>query len=205
VVTLSTLTDEHVGTLLRRAVSDPRGLGDALAIDDDAVAHLVRTANGDARRALTGLEAAATAAMRDRPGTVGEPVVLMLADAEAAVQRASVLYDKDGDQHYDVISAFIKSIRGSDPDAALHYLARMLEAGEDPRFVARRLMISASEDIGMADPNVLQTALSDRYPEYRLVCQTAQSEPRPRAVVLSALHANVQDVFHESGVQISLA
>jgi putative ATPase len=84
----------------------------------------------------------------------------MLADAEAAVQRASVLYDKDGDQHYDVISAFIKSIRGSDPDAALHYLARMLEAGEDPRFVARRLMISASEDIGMADPNVLQTAVA---------------------------------------------
>jgi putative ATPase len=83
-----------------------------------------------------------------------------LSDAERAVQQAAIIYDKDGDQHYDVISAFIKSVRGSDPDAALHYLARMLEAGEDPRFVARRLMILASEDIGMAEPNVLQTTVA---------------------------------------------
>ncbi len=156
VVTLAPLTDAHVDALLRRAMEDPRGLGGTVAVEDDAVAHLVRTANGDARRALTGLDAAATSAL----ATGESPPVVTLADAEQAVQRASVIYDREGDQHYDVISAFIKSIRGSDPDAALHYLARMLEAGEDPRFVARRLMILASEDIGMAEPNVLQTAVA---------------------------------------------
>ena len=156
VVTLAPLTDAHVDALLRRALADPRGLGGEVTVNDDALAHLVRTANGDARRALTGLDAAATSA---RASGASEPTVT-LADAERAVQRASVAYDKEGDQHYDVISAFIKSIRGSDPDAALHYLARMLEAGEDPRFVARRLMILASEDIGMAEPNVLQTAVA---------------------------------------------
>lgn len=150
-VTLSPLADDDVDALVRRAVSDPRGLNDQVVITDEAVEHLVRTASGDARRALTGLEAAALAA---RDGVVG------LAEAEAAVQRAAIVYDRDGDQHYDVISAFIKSVRGSDPDAALHYLARMLEAGEDPRFVARRLMILASEDIGLADSSVLQTAVA---------------------------------------------
>jgi putative ATPase len=153
---LSPLTDAHVEQLLRRALEDERGLAGALPIDEDALAHLVRTANGDARRALTGLDAAAASTHRED----GEPARITLADAESAVQQAAILYDKDGDQHYDVISAFIKSVRGSDPDAALHYLARMLQAGEDPRFVARRLMILASEDIGMADPNVLQTAVA---------------------------------------------
>ena len=151
-VRLSPLTDVHVEQLLRRAVDDPRGLDGAVRLDEDALAHLVRTANGDARRALTGLDAAAASAQ--------ESGVVTLADAESAVQQAAILYDKDGDQHYDVISAFIKSVRGSDPDAALHYLARMLQAGEDPRFVARRLMILASEDVGMADPSVLQTAVA---------------------------------------------
>jgi len=151
-VRLSPLTDDHVAELLRRAVDDPRGLAGAVEVDDDALWHLVRTANGDARRALTGLDAAVSG-MADRSR-------ITLADAERAVQQAAIAYDKDGDQHYDVISAFIKSVRGSDPDAALHYLARMLEAGEDPRFVARRLMILASEDIGMAEPNVLQTAVA---------------------------------------------
>ncbi len=155
-VSLSPLTDQHVEDLLRRALVDSRGLGGSVVIDDDALAHLVRTANGDARRALTGLDAAATSSSATGEGAI----VVTLADAERAVQKAAVIYDKDGDQHYDVISAFIKSIRGSDPDAALHYLARMLEAGEDPRFVARRLMISASEDIGMAEPSVLQTAVA---------------------------------------------
>ncbi len=150
-VTLSPLTDEDVETLVRRAVHDARGLAGQVTVSDEAVEHLVRTASGDARRALTGLEAAALAA---REGVVG------LAEAEAAVQRAAIVYDRDGDQHYDVISGFIKSVRGSDPDASLHYLARMLEAGEDPRFVARRLMILASEDIGMADSSVLQTAVA---------------------------------------------
>ncbi len=151
-VRLSPLGDEHVAEVLRRAIEDPRGLAGGVDVDDDALGHLVRTANGDARRALTGLEAAAS-------GLAGRSSVT-LADAERAVQQAAIAYDKDGDQHYDVISAFIKSVRGSDPDAALHYLARMLEAGEDPRFVARRLMILASEDIGMAEPNVLQTAVA---------------------------------------------
>jgi putative ATPase len=155
-VRLSPLTEAHIDELLRRAVEDPRGLGGLVVVDDDALAHLVRTANGDARRALTGLDAATASAT---PGADGRTVVT-LADAEMAVQQAAIIYDKDGDQHYDVISAFIKSIRGSDPDAALHYLARMLEAGEDPRFVARRLMILASEDIGMAEPSVLQTTVA---------------------------------------------
>ncbi len=151
-VRLSPLTDQHVAELLRRAIEDPRGLAGAVDVDDEALAHLVRTANGDARRALTGLDAAVSG-LTDR-------ACITLADAERAVQQAAIAYDKDGDQHYDVISAFIKSVRGSDPDAALHYLARMLEAGEDPRFVARRLMILASEDIGMAEPSVLQTAVA---------------------------------------------
>jgi len=154
-VRLSPLTDAHVEELLRRAILDPRGLDSSISVDDEALAHLVRTANGDARRALTGLDAAAASVAR-REG-VAE---VSLSDAERAVQQAAIIYDKDGDQHYDVISAFIKSVRGSDPDAALHYLARMLEAGEDPRFVARRLMILASEDIGMAEPQVLQTAVA---------------------------------------------
>ena len=110
---------------------------------DDAEDHLVRLAGGDARRALTALEAAA--------GRADDAITLEL--LEQAVDRAAVRYDRDGDQHYDVISGFIKSIRGSDVDAALHYLARMFEAGEDPRFIARRLVVSASEDIGMADPS----------------------------------------------------
>lgn len=153
-VRLSPLTDAHVEELLRRAVEDPRGLGGVLTVEDEALAHLVRTANGDARRALTGLDAAASGVL------AGVARTITLKDAERAVQQAAIVYDKDGDQHYDVISAFIKSVRGSDPDAALHYLARMLEAGEDPRFVARRLMILASEDIGMADPSALQTAVA---------------------------------------------
>ncbi len=155
-VRLSPLMDAHVDELLRRAIADPRGLGGMVVVDEDAIAHLVRTASGDARRALTGLDAAAASTSPDESGRT----VVTLADAERAVQQAAIIYDKDGDQHYDVISAFIKSIRGSDPDAALHYLARMLEAGEDPRFVARRLMILASEDIGMAEPSVLQTAVA---------------------------------------------
>jgi putative ATPase len=152
-VRLSPLTDAHVEQVLRRALVDARGLDGAVEVDEQALAHLVRTANGDARRALTGLDAAAS-------GVAGGDAKVTLSDAERAVQQAALVYDKDGDQHYDVISAFIKSVRGSDPDAALHYLARMLQAGEDPRFVARRLMILASEDIGMAEPQVLQTAVA---------------------------------------------
>ncbi len=148
-LTLQPLGDEQVRTVLRRALTDERGIRAVLA--DDAEDTLVRLAGGDARRSLTYLEAAALVAAD------GEITVDVL---EKAVDRAAVRYDRDGDQHYDVTSAFIKSIRGSDVDAALHYLARMIVAGEDPRFIARRLIVHASEDIGMADPTALQTAVA---------------------------------------------
>ena len=125
-----------------------------MKLDEDAAQHLVRLAGGDARRSLTYLEASAGAAQAKGA------TVIDLATAETAVDQAAVRYDREGDQHYDVISAFIKSLRGSDADAALHYLARMLEAGEDPRFIARRLVILASEDIGLADPSALTTAVA---------------------------------------------
>lgn len=153
-LTLEPLSAESVDAVVQRALDDERGLAGSVTVDEDARAHLVRLAGGDARRALTYLEAAA-AAVSDGP----EPVIT-LDVAEKAVDRAAVRYDRDGDQHYDVASALIKSIRGSDADAALHYLARMAEAGEDPKFLARRLMILASEDIGMADPSALQTAVA---------------------------------------------
>nr|WP_249125095.1 replication-associated recombination protein A [Saccharopolyspora erythraea] len=146
--------EDDIRELVRRAVADERGLGGAVELEPEAEAHLVALAGGDARRALTALEAAAESA-----GSTGSDKI-DLATVEATVDRAAVLYDRDGDQHYDVVSAFIKSIRGSDVDAALHYLARMVEAGEDPRFIARRLVVHASEDIGMADPTALQAAVA---------------------------------------------
>jgi putative ATPase len=146
-LTLQPLSDEDVNELVDRALRDERGLGGAVTLKDDARAHLIRMAAGDARRALNALEAAA-----------GTSEIIDLPTLEKAVDTAAVRYDRDGDQHYDVISAFIKSIRGSDVDAALHYLARMIEAGEDPRFIARRLVIHASEDIGLADPTALLAA-----------------------------------------------
>jgi putative ATPase len=148
-LTLQPLDDDDVRELITRALADERGLGGQVAMDDDALGHLVRLAGGDGRRALTYLEAAALGADAIDTTTL-----------ERAVDRAAVRYDRDGDQHYDVISAFIKSMRGSDADAALHYLARMIEAGEDPRFIARRLIVHASEDVGMADPTALQTAVA---------------------------------------------
>ncbi len=143
-LTLQPLSDDDLASLVELA--------------EDARAALVRLASGDARRALTALEAAATITL----GTVeGEEVPVVTADAiSQAVDRALLRYDRQGDEHYDVISAFIKSIRGSDVDAAVHYLARMIEAGEDPRFIARRLVISAAEDIGLADPQALQIAVA---------------------------------------------
>jgi putative ATPase len=155
-LTLEPLTDDDIRTVLHTAVADERGLAGSVVLEGDALEHLVRLAGGDARRALTYLEAAAGAA---RSREARAPVV-DLALAETAVDRAAVRYDRQGDQHYDVISAFIKSVRGSDADAALHYLARMVEAGEDPRFIARRLVILASEDIGLADPTALPTAVA---------------------------------------------
>jgi putative ATPase len=153
-LTLQPLDEAGVARVVDRALADERGLAGTVTLDDDAKEHLVRLAGGDARRALTYLEAAAGAAGSDGGARIDLPT------AEAAVDRAAVRYDRDGDQHYDVTSALIKSIRGSDVDAALHYLARMAEAGEDPRFLARRLVILASEDIGLADPSALQTAVA---------------------------------------------
>jgi putative ATPase len=149
ILQLRPLTADDIRTVVQRAVDDPRGLGGRIEVAPDAVDLLVRLAAGDARRALTALEVAAEA---------GDTVTMQT--VEQSLDKAAVRYDRDGDQHYDVISAFIKSVRGSDVDAALHYLARMLVAGEDPRFIARRLMILASEDIGMADPTALHTAVA---------------------------------------------
>ena len=153
---LEPLDEDAVRTLLRRALADTeRGLG-ALAVgaSDEAIDHLVTVAGGDARMALTGLEASVQAAKEAGLDTVE------LDTAADAVQRKAIVYDRQGDAHYDVISAFIKSIRGSDPDAALFWLARMIEAGEDPRFIARRLIVHASEDIGMADSRGLLVAVA---------------------------------------------
>ncbi len=154
VLTLQPLADADIEALLRRAITDQRGLAGAVQVSDEAIEHLVRLAAGDGRRGLTALEAAAGVATEEGSHEV------TLAHAERAVDVAALRYDRDGDQHYDVASAFIKSMRGSDVDAALHYLARMLEAGEDARFVARRIVIAASEDVGMADPTALQTAVA---------------------------------------------
>ncbi len=155
-VTLHPLDAAALEAVVRRAVVDERGLAGSVTVEDEAVAAIVRLAGGDARKALTVLDAAAGAAS---PVTDGVPTV-NTDDVARAVDKAAVRYDRDGDQHYDVASALIKSIRGSDVDAALHYLARMIEAGEDPRFIARRLVIHASEDVGMADPSALQTAVA---------------------------------------------
>ena len=179
------LEQSDIEHLIDRALADPRGFGGAAVIDADARAHLAAVSGGDARRSLTSLEAAAAIAfseteqasaesarsaedladLADPAGESGEkstkpaaPVRITLVHATEAVDRAAIRYDRSGDQHYDVVSAFIKSMRGSDADAAVHYLARMLEGGEDPRFVARRIMILASEDIGLADPQALQVA-----------------------------------------------
>jgi len=187
-VTLVPLTDDEVADVLTAAVTDPRGLAGAYTLDDDARDHLVRLAGGDARRALTFLEAAAgvaddsVAPGADRP----DAVPITLAVSEQAVAHAAVRYDRTGDQHYDVASALIKSMRGSDADAALHYLARMLEAGEDPRFIARRVVIAASEDVGLADPTALQTAVAAMH----AVAQIGMPEARiilAQAVVHNAL------------------
>ena len=195
-LTLEPLTDDDLQRLLRRAAEDPRGLAGAVDIADEAYEALVQLASGDARRALTGLEASAASALalaREPQADETAPALEDRADAEeaeessaatddaaavpdpepgerraritpelvsSAVDRALLRYDRNGDQHYDVVSAFIKSMRGSDPDATLHYLARMIEAGEDPRFIARRLMVHAAEDVGMADPQALPIAVA---------------------------------------------
>ncbi|WP_411720144.1 replication-associated recombination protein A [Mycetocola sp.] len=185
-LTLEQLSDDDLRVVLDRAIDDPRGLGGRFQVTDDARDTIIRLASGDARRALTALEAASVSA--DSLANAPEDAAKTQADDEddedddsaeveqaapsshrpvitaevvsSAVDRALLRYDRNGDEHYDVISAFIKSIRGSDVDAALHYLARMIEAGEDPRFISRRIIVSAAEDIGMADPNALVIAVA---------------------------------------------
>jgi putative ATPase len=154
VVTLRALTEDEVAALLDRAVAQPDGLAGAVALAPDAREALARYAYGDARRALNALEVAAAAVRLAGRKTVER------ADAEEALQQRTILYDKAGEEHYNVVSAFIKSMRGSDPDAAVYYMVRMLEGGEDPRFVLRRMVIFASEDVGNADPQALQVAVA---------------------------------------------
>ncbi|ACZ21692.1 Recombination protein MgsA [Sanguibacter keddieii DSM 10542] len=234
-LTLQPLTTDDVRTLVRRAVEDERGLAATVRLDDDAEDHLLRLAGGDARKALTILEAAAGAALSDHreEELVGKPdgasgetdaaetdadedaadedaddgaalVTVDLATMERAIDVAAVRYDRDGDQHYDVISAFIKSMRGSDVDASLHYLARMIAAGEDPRFIARRVVIAAAEEVGMADPSALQTATAAAnavaligMPEARIILAEAvvhiASAPKSNAAY-TAIDAALADV-----------
>ena len=153
-LTLKPLTEADLDTLIDRGLADDRGLGGRFTLDDQGRADLLRLAGGDARRALTYLEESAAGAASEGLHEITSEQITR------AVDRAAVRYDRDGDQHYDVISAFIKSLRGSDVQASLHWFARMVEAGEDPRFIARRLVILASEDIGMAAPSVLQTCVA---------------------------------------------
>ena len=161
VVKLESLDDADLGTLIDRAIASPRGLEGTVAIDDDARDEIIRMGGGDGRKTLTILEAAAGAVTggkhakdSDKPAVITPDIVSSVMDV------ATVRYDKHGDDHYDVISAFIKSMRGSDPDAAIHYLAQMLRAGEDPRFIARRIMIAAAEEVGMAAPQILQVTVA---------------------------------------------
>ncbi|MDU4705066.1 MAG: replication-associated recombination protein A, partial [Corynebacterium sp.] len=193
---LQSLDDEAVGTLIDRALTDERGLNGRVSMTDDARKQLIALAAGDARRSLTYLEAAAEA--------VADGEQITAESLANSINRAVVRYDRDGDQHYDVTSAFIKSVRGSDVDAALHYLARMIEGGEDPRFIARRIVILASEDIGMADPTALQTAVAAAQavaligmPEARLTLAQATihlaTAPKSNSVI-SAIDGALKDV-----------
>lgn len=159
------LSEDDIAQVVRRAIVDKdRGFGNLqLEVSDEAIAHWARVSDGDARRALTALEVAVLSA--NTPGQTGfspsaARVLIDRAAAEQSIQQKALVYDTSGDAHYDTISAFIKSMRGSDPDAAVYWLARMLEAGEDPRFIARRIAILASEDIGNADPNAINIAAS---------------------------------------------
>ena len=198
VLQLYALTEEDVRGLVRCSLTAERGLAGEFSLAEDAEQHLVRLSAGDGRRALTALEAAGDAVRAEGGAHID------LATVETAVDRAAVRYDRDGDQHYDVISAFIKSIRGSDVDAALHYLARMIEAGEDPRFLARRLVVHASEDVGMADPTALQAATAAAHavqfigmPEGRLSLAQATvhlaTAPKSNAVI-TGIDAALADV-----------
>ncbi len=198
---LEPLADADVRSVVERALTDERGLGGRLALEEDALAHLVDISGGDARTALNVLESAA--AMTDSPG---------VEDIETAAQQRVLAYDRAGDGHYDTVSAFIKSLRGNDPDAALYWLATMVAAGEDPRFIARRLIISASEDVGNADPHALQVAVSAAHaldwvglPEaqYALAQATAYLAAAPKSNRAgSAYWAAMDDVLRRGSLPV---
>jgi len=202
VVQLESLAEDELSTLISSALTDVRGLDGKVSLADGVAEQIVRLAGGDARRALTILEASAfTVYSCDRSA---EHIVVELADVEASTTEAAARYDRAGDQHYDIISAFIKSVRGSDVDAALHYLARMIVGGEDPRFIARRLIILASEDIGLADPAALGVCVAAAeavaligMPEGRIVLSEATIycalAPKSNAAY-AAINAAIQDV-----------
>lgn len=204
---LKPLEERHLLALAKRALKDPRGLGDVqCVVTDDALGHLVRIANGDARVLLNNLEFAVLTTVPNADGVR----IVDLAVAEEAAQAQRVRYDKSGDQHYDVISAFIKSMRGSDPDAALYWFARMLYAGEDPRFIVRRLLVHAAEDVGMADPTALLVAQAAAtalewvgLPEARIPMAEAviyiATAPKSNSVV-SAIDA-AQEAVEKSGAE----
>lgn len=198
-LTLTPLSDADLLQLLERAVADDRGYGGRVTLDEGGARALVQLASGDARRALTGLEAGASLAAQR-----GDGAAITAELISEAMDRALLRYDRNGDEHYDVISAFIKSMRGSDPDAAIHYLARMIEAGEDPRFIARRLIVHAAEDVGMADPLALQVAVAAAeatqligMPEARIPLAEATiyiaTAPKSNAVI-TAIDAALSDV-----------
>lgn len=158
---LKGLDDTDVADLLHRTVDDPRGLNDTVWLDDDAAALIARLASGDVRQALNRLEVAAQLATAANQPVEDAPVPRITTETVNRMAGTAMLrYDTNGDQHYDVISAFIKSMRGSDPDATLYWLARMIKSGEDPRFIARRIVVHASEDVGMADPSILPIAVA---------------------------------------------
>jgi putative ATPase len=208
-LTLESLSDQNIMDLIERALTDSRGLDGEFAIDEKILDQLVALAQGDARRALTVLEAAAGNARMAQAAETGDPTPISREAIEAALDRSMVRYDRDGDQHYDIISAFIKSVRGSDADAAIHWLARMIEGGEEPRFIARRLMILAAEDIGLADPQALPLAVAT----FEMVQQIGMPEgriPLAEATIYlalapksnsayNAINAAIQDV--RDGVQ----
>ena len=200
-LTLHPLGADDIGRLVDRALNDERGLAGAVRITEEAREQIVRMAGSDARKALTVLEAAAGTVLARE---AGEEPLIEVADVEQAADVAAVRYDRAGDQHYDVISAFIKSMRGSDPDATMHYLARMIAAGEDPRYIARRIVIHAAEDVGLADPAVLSTAVAAQQavaligmPESGLILAEAAlavaTAPKSNAVTV-ALSESLADV-----------
>ena len=202
-LTLQPLGADDIGRLIDRALDDERGLAGTVGISEEAREQIVRMAGSDARKALTVLEAAAGTVLAQTPASGSSPLI-EVADVERAADVAAVRYDRAGDQHYDVISAFIKSMRGSDPDATMHYLARMIAAGEDPRYIARRIVIHAAEDVGLADPTVLSTAVAAQQavaligmPESGLILAEAAlavaTAPKSNAVTV-ALSESLADV-----------